>query len=246
LQILSNIAELDIESYELYKMLGYELRKLGETGAACAVFRKVLDWRPFEPQSYRDYGLALRDAGYYQRALDTLYTALVNNYDASIGALYPGIEETILPEINHLVAMEGGRIDAGRIPKSLLQHMPVDIRVVLNWNMSDTDIDLWVTDPDNEKCYYSHKETALGGRISSDFTRGLGPEQFMLKKAAKGRYKVEVNYFGDTQAKLAGPTTILVEIYTHYGMAGETRKLIPLQMQSSDEKTVLVGEFTFE
>jgi uncharacterized protein YfaP (DUF2135 family) len=111
--------------------------------------------------------------------------------------------------------------------------------------MSDTDIDLWVTDPNGEKCYYSHKETALGGRISSDFTRGLGPEQFLLRRAVKGRYKVEVNYYGDGQVKLAGPTTIMVEIYTHYGTDRQTRRLIPLQMQSSDERTVLVGEFTF-
>jgi len=245
LQILSNIAELDIESYELYKMLGYELRRLGESAAACAAFKKVLDWRPFEPQSYRDYGLALQDAGRYQSALDTLYTALVKNYDAGINALYPGIEETILPEINNLVALKGDKVNFSRIPRNLLKNMPVDIRVVLNWNMNDTDIDLWVTDPNGEKCFYSHKETALGGRISSDFTRGLGPEQFLLRRAVKGRYKVEVDYYGDTQVKLAGPTTIMVEIYTHYGTDRQTRRLIPLQMQSSAEKTVLVGEFTF-
>ena len=245
LRILSNIAELEAESYELYKLLGYKLKELGETEAACAAFKKVLGWRPFEPQSYRDYGLALEDAGHYQQALDTLYAALVKNYDANVSALYPGIEETILPEINDLVARKTDKIDFSRIPRQLLTNMPVDIRVVLNWNMNDTDIDLWVTDPDEEKCYYSHRNTAIGGRISHDFTRGLGPEQFMLKKAIKGKYKVEVNYFGDTQMKIAGPTTILVEIYTNYGTDRQARKLITLQMQSTSQGTVYVGEFDF-
>ena len=245
LRILSNIAELEAESYELYKLLGYKLKELGETEAACAVFKKVLDWRPFEPQSYRDYGLALEDAGHYQQALDTLYTALVRDLDVNVGALYPGIEETILPEINELVARHAGKLDFSRIPRQLLTNMPVDIRVVLNWNMNDTDIDLWVTDPDGEKCYYSHRNTAIGGRISHDFTRGLGPEQFLLKKAVKGKYKVEVNYFGDRQVKLAGPTTLMVEIYTNYGSARQTRKLITLQMQSSSQGTIYVGEFEF-
>jgi len=245
LRILSNIAELDVESYELYKLLGYKLRALGERETACAIFKKVLDWRPFEPQSYRDYALALQDAGHYQQALDTLYSALTKNYDANIDALYPGIEETILPEINNIIALKMDKVNFSRIPKELVTNMPVDIRVVLNWNMSDTDIDLWVTDPDNEKCYYSHRNTAIGGRISHDFTRGLGPEQFMLKKAVKGKYKVEVDYYGDTQVKLAGPTTILVEIYTHYGTPQQTRKLLPMQMKSQAEKTVLVGEFQF-
>lgn len=245
LRILSNIAELEAESYELYKILGYKLKELGETEAACATFKKILEWRPFEPQSYRDYGLALEDAGLYQQALDTLYLALVKNYDANVSALYPGIEETILPEINNLVARKADKIDFSRIPKQLLTNMPVDIRVVLNWNMNDTDIDLWVTDPDNERCYYSHRNTAIGGRISHDFTRGLGPEQFMLRRAIKGKYKVEVNYYGDSQMKIAGPTTILVEIYTNYGTPAQTRKLITLQMQSTAEGTIYVGDFDF-
>ena len=245
LRILSNIAELDAESYELYKLLGYKLKELGETEAACATFKKILDWRPFEPQSYRDYALSLEDAGQYQQALDTLYAALLKNYDANVSALYPGIEETILPEINNLIARKTDKIDFSRIPKQLITNMPVDIRVVLNWNMNDTDIDLWVTDPNNEKCYYSHRNTAIGGRISHDFTRGLGPEQFMLRKAIKGKYKVEVNYYGDTQMKIAGPTTILVEIYTNYGTPAQTRKLTALQMQSTSEGTVYVGEFDF-
>ena len=243
LKVLSNIAELDVESYELYKMLGYELRSLGETDAACAAFKKVLEWRPFEPQSFRDYGLALWDAGLYQQALDTLYTALTKNYDSNIAAQYPGIEETILPEINCLVALKGDKINFSGIPKRLLTNMPVDMRVVLNWNMNDTDIDLWVTDPFGEKCYYSHRSTFIGGRISHDFTRGFGPEQFLLKKGQKGRYKVEVNYYGDRQTKLAGPTTVMLEVYMHYGTGQQTRKLIPLQMQAESERTVLIGEF---
>jgi Ca-activated chloride channel homolog len=246
LRILSNIAELDVENYELYKLLGYKLKELGETEAACSVFKKILDWRPFEPQSYRDYGLALQDAGHYQQALDTLYLAMVKNYDANVSALYPGIEETILPEINNLAALQKDKVDVSNIPKNILSNMPVDIRVVLNWNMNNTDIDLWVTDPDNEKCYYSHRNTGIGGRIAHDFTRGLGPEQFLLKKAVKGTYKVEVNYYGDTQVKLAGATTIMVEVYTGYGTPSQTRRIITLQMLPESKGAVYVGEFDFK
>lgn len=244
-RILSNIAELDAENYELYKLMGYKLKEAGDAEAACATFRKVLEWRPFEPQSYRDYGLALEDAGHYQRALDTLCLALTKNYDAGIEGLYPGIEETLLPEINELIALHGAGLNRGALPKKLVAELPVDMRVVLNWNQNNTDIDLWVTDPDNERCFYGHRFTAMGGRISHDFTRGLGPEQFLLKKAVKGVYKVEVNYFGDTQVKLAGETTLLVEVYTHYGTAREKRSLVTLQLKPGSHGASYVGEFEF-
>lgn len=245
LRILSNIAELDAENYELYKLLGYKLKEIKEFEPAAFAFRKVLDWRPMDPQSYRDYALALEDAGKYQQALDTLYVAITNNYAENISNMYYGIEETILPEINRLIALYGDRLNITRIPKKIIQAMPVDIRVVLNWNMNDTDIDLWVTDPNDEKCYYSHKSTVMGGRISTDFTRGFGPEQFLLRKAMKGKYKVEINYYGDRQLKIAGPTTVMAEVFTRYGTANEKRQIITLQMKKDAKGGVLIGEFDF-
>lgn len=123
--------------------------------------------------------------------------------------------------------------------------MPVDIRVVINWNKNDTDIDLWVTDPHGEKCYYSNASTAIGGRISDDFTQGFGPEQFMLKKAAKGKYKIEVNYYGENQVSLSGATTIMAEIYTRYSDGQQERKIISLQMPKQHKEGVLIGTFSF-
>jgi tetratricopeptide (TPR) repeat protein len=246
LRILSNIAALDAENYELLKMMGYKLKEAGQAEAACITFRKVLEWRPFEPQSYRDYGLALEDAGRYQQALDTLYLALTKNYNAGIEAQYPGFEETLLPEINELISRHGKGLDISSIPKRLIAAMPVDMRVVLNWNLNNTDIDLWVTDPDNERCFYGHRSTEMGGRISHDFTQGLGPEQFLLKKAAKGRYKVEVNYYGDTQVRLAGETTVLIEVYTNYDTPQQQRRLVTLQMKKGASGAVYVGDFEFD
>lgn len=246
LRILSNIAELETESYELYKMLGYKLKELGAVEEECGVFRRIVDWRPFEPQSYRDFGLALEDAGHFQQALDTLCYAITREYDENVRSLYNGIEETLVPEINELIEKHNGQLDIRRVPKTLIGNMPVDLRVVLNWNRPNTDIDLWVTDPNGEKCYYAHRFTQLGGRISHDFTRGLGPEQFLLRNALKGSYKVEVNYFGDTQVTLAGETTIMAEIYTNYGTPQQRRQIITLQMQRGANGAVYVGEFDFK
>ena len=246
LRILSNIAELGTENYELDKMLGYKLKELGEAEAECAIFRKIIEWRPFEPQSYRDFGLALEDAGRYQQALDTLCYAVTREYDESIRGLYAGIEETLIPEINELIELHKGKLDLRRVPGTLIAAMPVDIRVVLNWNRPNTDIDLWVTDPNSEKCYYSHRFTQLGGRISHDFTRGLGPEQFLLRHAIRGPYKVEVNYYGDTQVALAGESTIMAEVYTNYGTPQQQRQIITLQMERGNNGGVYVGEFSFK
>jgi uncharacterized protein YfaP (DUF2135 family) len=126
--------------------------------------------------------------------------------------------------------------------------MPVDIRVVINWNMNNTDIDLHITDPKGETCYYGNPETTLGGRLSYDNTQGYGPEQFLLKKAVKGKYNVFVNYFGDSQVKAEGPSTILAEIYTRYAGKTEQRQVVCLQLSKENKMVdgkVKVAEFTF-
>lgn len=245
MRVLSNLAELDLESYEHYRMLGYKLKQAGDTRGALYAFKKITELRPMEPQSYRDYGLALDDDGQHQQALDVLYDALTRHYSDEASSLYDGIEEVMLPEINRIIAVNKGKLNLSKINKKLIKPMPVDVRIVMDWNMNNTDIDLWVTDPNGEKCYYSHKSTAIWGRISDDMTQGFGPEQFLLKKAIKGIYKIEINYYGDRQATLAGPTTVMAELFTRYGSSQEKKEIIVLQMKKEANGTVYIGDLDF-
>ncbi len=245
LQILSNIADMNTEDHESYKMLAFELKQMGEYSNATRIFKKVMEWRKQEPQSFRDYALSLADEGKCQNALDTLYMILNKSYNTQLMQANNGIEETILMDINSIVTRQ--QLNTAQIKKDFLTPLDVDVRVVLNWNMNDSDMDLWVTDPRGEKCYYSNKTTKIGGRISDDFTSGYGPEQFILHHAKKGKYKVQLHYYGDAIQKLAGGTTVMAEIYTNYGRSNQQSKMITLQLEKGEEQEgVLVGEFSFE
>jgi len=247
LMILSNIAELSIENASLYKMMAYKLKQLGNNEKQLWTAKKILDWRPMDPQSTRDYALALIDNGRYQQALDALYSTLTNSYSAEAASRDEGIEEVIVMEINKLVTQHRNKLNLSKIDKRVIANLPVDIRIVLNWNKPDTDIDLWVTDPNGEKCYYSNNRTGNGGRISNDFTDGFGPEQFLLKKAVKGQYKIETNFFNEDQFTISGPTTLMAEIYLYYASGKETRKIVTLQSGDNGKEAdgMLVGTFKF-
>lgn len=247
LKVLSNIAELNIEDHELFAMLGFKLKEAADYSNALFIFKKVLDWRPHEPQSYRHYALALADAGKWQQAADTLYAGLTQKYPEDIIDNYDGIQDVMILELNNLLIQHKGRIKTISYDKKIITAMPVDIRVVLNWNRNDTDIDLWVTDPRGEKCFFGNTKTTNGALISADMTDGYGPEQLMVKKALKGKYKIEVHYYGDDQVKLTGPSTIMVEIFTRYNSGKEERKIITMQMEKEEaNEGFFVGEFNFE
>ncbi|SMP34874.1 VIT domain-containing protein [Chryseobacterium profundimaris] len=248
LRVLSSIADLDLENEELYKLLAYKLKQAEVYDKELFVTEKVLEWRPFDPQSYRDFALALEDNGQYQEALENLYKIITQSYTKELADRDQGIEETVIMEINQLIMNHGSKLNLNNINPKIIAELPVNIRVVINWNKDDTDIDLWVTDPNNERCYYSHKETAIGGRLSDDFTGGFGPEQFLLKKAVKGKYKIQTNFYGEQQTGVAGPTAIMAEIYINYATGKQERKVVVFQNQKDDkekEDGILIGEFEF-
>ncbi|WP_312902170.1 VIT domain-containing protein [Chryseobacterium taichungense] len=248
LKVLSAIADLDLENEELYKLLAYKLKQAEVYDKELFAAQKVLEWRPFDPQSYRDVALAFEDNGNYQAALDNLYKVLTQSYTKELADRDNGIEEIIIMEINQLIANHGKQLNLNNINPKIMADLPVNIRVVINWNKDDTDIDLWVTDPNNERCYYSNKETEIGGRLSDDFTRGFGPEQFLLKKALKGKYKIQTNFFGERQVGIAGPTAIMAEIYINYATGKQERKIVVFQNQKENgrnEDGILIGEFEF-
>jgi Ca-activated chloride channel homolog len=66
LQILSNIAEMELENPALLRILGYKLTQQRRFDLAVMVFEQVLKLRPEEPQSYRDCALALSRRAFEQ------------------------------------------------------------------------------------------------------------------------------------------------------------------------------------
>ncbi|MDR1984700.1 MAG: DUF2135 domain-containing protein [Prevotellaceae bacterium] len=248
LLILTSIADIDLENASLFRLLGYRFKEYKEYELETYICNKIIEWRPMEPQSYRDYALALADKGQYREALKSLYSVLTQSYSQNTNNRISGLEEVVVTELNSLIA-KNDKPDISEIDKNLIQAMPVDIRVVINWNMNNTDIDLHVKDPNGETCFYSHKSTDIGGRISNDITQGYGPEQFMLKKAVKGKYEVFVNYFGDSQVKAEGPSTIMVEIYTKYSDSDEQRQVVCVQLSKNKSTTknglLKIAEFEF-
>lgn len=241
-RILSNLAELDLENRHVLRILGYRLVQANEAALAVPVLQRVRDLSPDEPQSWRDLGLAYAATGATQKAVDALYEVVVRPWHGR----FPEVELITLAELNSIVARaaasSGPKPDTSRIDPRLLVNLPLDLRVVLSWDADNTDIDLWVTDPNGEKAYYGNRMTFQGGRMSLDFTGGYGPEEFSLRSAKPGKYKVEAQFFGNRQQIVAGATTLSLRLATRFGTPDEAEKIVTLRLKDRSER-VLVGEF---
>lgn len=245
IRIVTNLIEVDIDNHELMRALGYKLEYFEQYKLAVSIYQKVLELRPEEPQSYRDLALAYEYIGEFQKSFDLLYKI----YNAELlekdeDERFYGIEGIAYIELNRLVYKHGKKLKLNESQRSKFTETPMDVRVVIDWNHNDTDIDLWVIDPNNEKGYYSNSRTNIGGRLSEDMTEGYGPEEFTLKNAIKGNYQIMVDYFADSVQKISGPTVLKVSMFANYGKKNESRKITIIRLDNKKDK-IEVGNLKF-
>lgn len=238
IRILSNLLELDFDNSEFLRIFAFKAMEMKHYTLAIKAYERVKNLRPFEPQSYRDLALAYSKAKHYSKALKSLYHILLHTWDNR----FNGIKIVVINEMNRLITTH--RLSTKGIDKRLIASMPVDFRVVINWSGDNSDMDLWVTDPHGEKTYYGNRISYIGGKISNDIVGGYGPEEFMIRDAIQGVYKIEVNYYGSSSQKTTIPVTIRAEVYTHYGKKAQKGEDIVVRV-GNQSRVVEVGEIRY-
>jgi Ca-activated chloride channel homolog len=241
LRVLSNLAEMDLGNRHVLRILAYRLLQAGQVKLALPTLQKVLALSPNEPQSYRDLGLALAADGQPQAAIAQLWEVISRPWHDR----FPDIELVALAELNSIVAKaktSGAVLDTSGMDPRLLRNLPLDLRAVLTWDADNTDIDLWIIDPNGERAFYGNSLTYQGGRLSRDFTGGYGPEEFSLRIAKPGTYKVMAQFYGHNQQVVAPATTLMLRLSTHFGTPSQKDSDIVLRLAGRGQE-VTVGTF---
>jgi hypothetical protein len=233
LRALSSLVEEQPGDAAVARDVAYSTLELGFPGHAYWLFERVAERRPYEPQTW----LALAEsAAELDSPLAVLYheVALGAQWSGRIGAMHEICQAKYVRLLRRLAAAGTdsplGAYVAARL-ESLAGELPAaDLVVVMEWNTDETDIDLHVTDPAGEECYYKHQRTKMGGRLTDDVTAGFGPEMFVLPKAAPGEYLVRAHYFNEDRSRLSMRTRVYVTIVRHWGTDREevTRKVVTL------------------
>ncbi len=242
LRALSNLAEMDLQNRQVLRLLAYRLQQAGQTSLAVPIFQRVLALAPNEPQSHRDLGLALADAGQAQGAVEHLYAVATGAWDGR----FPDVDLIALTEMNAVVdkaSRAGKPVDTKAIEPRLMKNLPLDVRVVLAWDADNTDVDLHVIDPNGEEVFYGHNASYQGGAITRDATGGYGPEEFALRLAKPGKYRIEANFFGHRQQVLTSGTGLMLWLSSGFGTPAQQDKRTTIRVRSERGERVVVGEF---
>jgi hypothetical protein len=240
LRVISNIAELETQNHELLRLLGFKLKDYTEFDLAIPIFNELKEMRSEEPQSFRDLALIYAADQQYQKAIHEFYQVATRTWSR-----FADIEIIALNEMNVAIfeaEQAGIKLNLSEIDPRLIKNMPVKLRVILDWNADNTDMDLWVEEPAGEICKYSHNRTETGGRMSRDFTAGYGPEEYQIKRALPGTYVVKANFYGSSRQKISGPITVHLQLFFDYGTANEKMEEITVRLSDASE-VIEIGQF---
>lgn len=238
-RVLTNLAELKLEEASLLRVLAWRLQQAGALERAIVILRRVEKLRPEEPQSYRDLALALAENGKTEEAMDLFLKVVMGEWQR-----FDEIELIALEELNALMARTGARPPAS-MDSRLVKNLDVDVRIVMVWDADATDVDLHVQEPTGEEAAYNHNRTTIGGLVSRDFTQGYGPEEYMVRRAQPGIYKIFAHYYGSQQQTVTGPCTITATVFTNFGRPTQKKQVLTLRLDKPNDK-VDVGEIKWD
>jgi hypothetical protein len=226
---LSSLIELYPARGDALRLVGYRLLDMKQPAQAANLFRQVQEQRPFEPHSYRDLARSLEESGKFGLAALQYEIVLAGTWH---NRFHESIKWVAREEYAHMmreaiaqkaVSAELANHFGDRLEQMDPKQFQSDLRVTISWNTDNTDVDLWVIEPDNTKCFYSNRTTPNGGELTEDMTQGYGPERYQAKTAVKGKYRVIVHYFRPNPNLLAGETHVNV-VVTRF--AGTSREVV--------------------
>ncbi|MGI4731080.1 MAG: VIT domain-containing protein [Janthinobacterium lividum] len=172
-----------------------------------------------------------------QRAAGLLYAVATTPHDDA----WNGIETIALIEANALLPRL--RRLGGTMPMDprLVKLLDVDARVVIDWTTDGSDMDLWVDEPDGERAIYNNQRTAIGGHLSTDMTRGYGPEEYMLRRAPAGTYLVQANVFAPDRLDPNGATLLTAHLFRDFGRPTQREEAVDVEVTRDDKGAKQIG-----
>ena len=236
-RLLLSALDLPTRNNETLAIVAERLFRYGEQDRAIEMFERVAEGEPERPQPLRSLALALAKRSESRppeqaradlaRAIDLLVRVIMTPWSGN----YDGIELIALMEVNRLIPRYRalGGADVPLDPR-LIALLDVDIRIVVEWNTEETDLDLWVDEPNGERAYFANQESNIGGRVSDDMTSGYGPEEYLLRRAPEGTFTVRADVYSADRINPNGASRITARLIRNFGRPDEKEELVEIEL----------------
>ncbi len=211
----------------LARDLAFSAMAWGRPGEAYHLLRKVAAAQTYEPTAFYALAHCLEQLGQTDLALVYYELACGGQWDGRFGDIHNTAQ---FDYCRFLRRLADGRAHGSLGPYAQARLATLaaasvrdtaDLVAIVFWNTDGTDVDLHVTEPGGEECFYSHRQTVSGGQLSQDVTQGYGPEIYILPRAPAGSYALRAHYFAVDANRASTRTKVFALIYQGWGSKAE-------------------------
>jgi hypothetical protein len=245
--LLLSALELPVADDETRLIVAFRLQRAGQLDEAIRMLELLEVRTENRPQPKRTLALALITRGKsrgaaglsdLERAFKLLVDVALNpGKDGYSGGDFDGIETVALMEANPLIPLIEQYGGSWELDSKLLGTFDTDLRVIIEWTNDDADIDLWVIEPTGEKTFYSNRESKAGGAITNDMTDGYGPEEYVLRRAIAGEYKIKIDGYSPDRLNPNGKGRVMVRLIRDFARKTEREELVDAELSFEDDES---------
>ncbi len=213
--VLSNVVEIRPGDARWLRIYAYNLIAWGQAKDSVPIYRAIAELREEDPQSFRDYGLAMEAIGQPLAALKLFERVYIGKWDSRLAGMNKIIQHdlgraavqalktpNLTPE-NRTRAEQFRKIDASLNDK---------VVITASWDTDGTDVDLHVVEPSGAHIYYADMTPKNAhGRLSFDTMQGFGPEQYRNPNPFKGNYRVFLHYYSTNPVAVRDGSLVRVD-----------------------------------
>jgi tetratricopeptide (TPR) repeat protein len=249
-ETLLSALDLPTSNNDTIGIVAHRLLRWGELDRAIYLYERLAIAEEFRPQPKRHLALALgrraalRSRDLARADLDRALALFEDVIETPQQGDYAGIEIISLMEANNLLARYQ-HVGGTRRPLDprLIALLDVDLRIILEWNSGNNDLDLWVTEPTGERASYSNQLTRIGGRMSNDMTSGYGPEEYLVRRAVPGTYAVSANVYATDRIDPNGAPVVTARLVRDFGRATQSEEVMEIELPPEERGQKPVGRF---
>jgi hypothetical protein len=236
LRAMSSLVEERPGDAALARDLAFSAMEWGLPGQAYHLLRRAAAAQTFEPTAFYALAHCLEQMGRDDLAIVYYELACGGQWDPRFGDIHNTAQFDYCRFLRRLAdgRIHGKLADYAQARLATLTAARVrdtaDLVALIFWNTDGTDVDLHVTEPGGEECFYQHRQTASGGQLSQDVTTGYGPEIYVLPRAPAGSYAVRAQYYATDANRASTRTKVFALIYQGWGSKEErvTAKAVAL------------------
>tara|TARA_B100001063_G_C16682454_1_gene512542 strand:- start:63 stop:1127 length:1065 start_codon:yes stop_codon:yes gene_type:complete len=242
-EILKTVSQKAKDNPKALKTIAYKLEEGGDYEKAKIIYKRLLNIRPEDEQTYRDLALIYIENKEYELAA-SMYNKMLKNKIPNVNVL--GLQETIVNEASHLYWTKADKLILTDFPlKTLKTFIPendwknfgYDYRIVFDWNDPAVEFNIQFVDPKNKYFNWSHTIIDDKEILEDELNYGYNTEEFIIEKSDKGDWIINIeNYSIEDNTN---PTYIKYTVYKNYGRPNEIRKVELLDLSKLKQKVTL-------